>query len=146
MLILADTGILLRLFDPKEPLRPAIESQVLDHESGGDEIATSHQNHIEFWNVCTRPATSRGGYGLSLGETDRRLSKVESAIFTLSEHSATRGYWRQLVVQHSVRGKQVHDARLVALMMAHGVTHIMTLNAADFARYPQITVIDPSAP
>ena len=146
MLILADTGILLRLFDPKEPLRPVIESKVLALESRGDELATSHQNHVEFWNVCTRPATARGGYGLSLAETDRRLTKVESAIITLSEHSATRAFWRKLVLQHSVKGKQVHDARLVASMIAHGITHILTLNAADFSRYPQVTVIDPNGP
>ena len=38
---------------------------------------------------------------------------------------------------------QVHDARLVALMQVHGITHILTLNRADFARYPGIVPIDP---
>jgi len=93
MLILADTGILLRLVDPAEPLRPPIEGKVIG---------------------------------------------------TLAEHAATRPNWRKLVVTHQVRGKQVHDARLAASMIAHGITHILTLNGADFARYPQLTVIDPT--
>jgi hypothetical protein len=40
---------------------------------------------------------------------------------------------------------QVHDARLVALMQVHGITHILTLNGADFARYPGIVPIDPAS-
>lgn len=41
--------------------------------------------------------------------------------------------------------KQVHDARLVALMQAHGITHILTLNGSDFTRYPGITPVDPAS-
>jgi hypothetical protein len=42
-------------------------------------------------------------------------------------------------VRHGVQGVQGHDARLVAWMQSHGLTHVLTLNAADFARYPGIT-------
>jgi predicted nucleic acid-binding protein len=53
--------------------------------------------------------------------------------------------WRDLVAAHSVSGKQVHDARLVAAMMVHGVTHLLTLNTADFTRYREITAVHPRA-
>jgi hypothetical protein len=42
-----------------------------------------------------------------------------------------------------VSGKQVHDARIVALMQALGVTRLLTLNPSDFSRYPEITIIEP---
>jgi hypothetical protein len=42
-----------------------------------------------------------------------------------------------------VSGVQVHDARLAAVMRVHGLTHILTLNAADFARYPGIIAVHP---
>jgi predicted nucleic acid-binding protein len=51
--------------------------------------------------------------------------------------------WRRLVVAHSVLGVQVHDARLAAAMKVHRVTHLLTLNAPDFKRYPHITVVHP---
>ena len=54
--------------------------------------------------------------------------------------------WRRLVHTHSVKGKQVHDAKLVALMQANGLTHIMALNSADFARYRGLVIIDPTKP
>jgi hypothetical protein len=37
-------------------------------------------------------------------------------------------------------GVQVHDARLVAAMLVHEVTYLLTLNKRDFMRYPGITV------
>jgi len=35
------------------------------------------------------------------------------------------------------------DTRLVALMVAHGITHLLTLNPTDFARYSEITAVTP---
>lgn len=51
--------------------------------------------------------------------------------------------WRRLVVEHSVTGVQVHDARLVAAMLVHGVRQLLTLNIQDFARYSGITAVHP---
>lgn len=43
--------------------------------------------------------------------------------------------WLRLVEEHEVKGKQVHDANIVAVMLSHGVTRLGTRNAADFERY-----------
>ena len=97
----------------------------------------------EFWNVWTRPATARGGFGLSVEETQRRLRLIERLLRVLPESPASYSIWKQLVVRHAVLGVQVHDARLVAFMQAHNMTHILTLNP-DFHRYPGITAISPT--
>jgi predicted nucleic acid-binding protein len=52
--------------------------------------------------------------------------------------------WRQLVMVNQVRGVQVHDARLVAIMQAYGLTRILTLNQPDFLRYANIQAVHPS--
>jgi predicted nucleic acid-binding protein len=52
-------------------------------------------------------------------------------------------HWRQLVLAHAVSGVQVHDARLVAVMKVHGIANLVTLNIADFRRYPGISAIHP---
>jgi predicted nucleic acid-binding protein len=51
--------------------------------------------------------------------------------------------WERLVNTYGVSGKNTHDARLVAVMTLHGITRILTFNAADFARYEDIEAIDP---
>jgi predicted nucleic acid-binding protein len=142
--VLADSGILLRLLEPTDPFYIAVDRSVKAIHFRGDRIVIAPQNVAEFWNVCTRPATARGGYGLSIAETDRRLSMLEAVFAVLSELPTAYPIWRSLVVTHSVQGKQVHDARLVALMQAHGISHILTLNGSDFTRYPSITPIDPA--
>jgi hypothetical protein len=48
-----------------------------------------------------------------------------------------------LVANYDVKGKQVHDARLVAGMLRHNVSHLLTFNAKDFSRYSEISVIEP---
>jgi len=47
-------------------------------------------------------------------------------------------------VQHSVLGVQVHDARLAASMIVHGVTNILTFNVADFSRFSELTALHPN--
>src|SRR5579871_398352 len=51
--------------------------------------------------------------------------------------------WRRLVITHAVIGVQVHDARLVAAMHIHGLTHLLTLDQKDFSRYQGISVVHP---
>jgi predicted nucleic acid-binding protein len=48
-----------------------------------------------------------------------------------------------LIVANRVNGVQVHDARLVAVMMAHGIRQIVTFDMGDFRRYAAIEAIHP---
>ena len=64
----------------------------------------------------------------------------------LPDSPAVYRVWRRLVVDYDVSGVQVHDARLVAAMIVHDLTHILTFNTADFNRYaPEgIIAVDPA--
>jgi len=145
MLVVLDTGILLRLVDRNDPLHAAVRAAVRALKAHGRSPATTAQNIAEFWNVCTRPATARGGLGLSITETNQRLRLLERIIRLLPDTTAAYPIWRNLVVSLSIQGVQVHDARLAALMLAHGVTQVLTLNVADFSRFAGITAMDPTA-
>jgi len=52
--------------------------------------------------------------------------------------------WLRVAVPYEVSGAKVHDARLVATMLVHGVAHVLTFNDADFARYPEIQAMHPA--
>jgi predicted nucleic acid-binding protein len=143
MLVLTDTGIIVRITDRADPLHGAIRQAARIIKRSGYQITTAPQNMAEFWNLNTRPATARGGFGLSIQETDWRARIVERTIRVLDDGPAVYKAWRKLVVQHSVRGVQVHDARLVAFMQVHSIKYLLTLNPSDFARYPGITAWTP---
>jgi predicted nucleic acid-binding protein len=140
---LVDTNILLRFLLPNDPAYPAIRKAVSILKIRREQLVTTPQNVAEFWNVCTRPATARGGLGLTVEATERRLSLLERHFPILPDHPEVYRHWKLLVLSHNVRGVQVHDARLVAWMTAHAVTDILTSNVADFARYPGIRVSAP---
>jgi hypothetical protein len=66
----------------------------------------------------------------------------------LPETPAIYPAWKALVTALAVIGKQVHDARLVAVCHVHGVTHLLTFNVTHFTRLagfgPGLTVVDPA--
>jgi predicted nucleic acid-binding protein len=61
----------------------------------------------------------------------------------VSEPDSLARTWLDLVTRYEVKGKQTHDAKIVASMLSLGITHILTLNPQDFARYAEITTITP---
>lgn len=143
MLILADTGILVRLLERPDPQHMEVRDAVRVLRRRGHIGVIAHQNAAEFWNVCTRPMTSHGGLGLAIPEADRRLNIIERLFHVFSDSIAAYLLWRRLLIAGA--GVAVHDARLVAFMMTHGVGHILTLNSADFVRYPSIAVMTPAS-
>lgn len=153
MRYLIDTNILLRIHDPVANPHYATFRRCLETLwANGDEICYTAQSLGEFWNVSTRPATVRGGLGVSLAETERRAKVIERQFTLLVDNRAVYDEWRGLLVTYGVMGVQVHDARLVAAMLTHGVKHLLTVNEKDFKRYQGITavtpdmIINPSAP
>ena len=55
--------------------------------------------------------------------------KMKRTVKTLTQYPA----WKALVNALGVIGKQVHDARLVAVCHVHAVTHLLTFNVAHGA-------------
>ncbi|MEO8493643.1 MAG: type II toxin-antitoxin system VapC family toxin [Planctomycetota bacterium] len=143
MQYLVDTGIWLRLFDRNDPEHATILQAMRLLRSTGNSLATCPQNIAEFWNVSTRPMNARGGYGQSVSTTDRRVQFIERASVILAESPAAYHGWRQLLTAHNLQGVAVHDARLVSMMQTSRISHIITLNARDFARYASVTAVTP---
>lgn len=139
---LIDTNILLRLSKQDDPNHGIVQSAVDALTKRGSQLCYTAQNISEFWNVCTRPA-SRNGFGLSIRDTDARVQAIERVMVLLPDNEQIYRVWRQLVVRNSVSGVQVHDARLAAAMLVHGLNHILTLNQPDFARYASLEVVHP---
>jgi predicted nucleic acid-binding protein len=76
-------------------------------------------------------------------QADQEVTRVESLFRLAPDTPDIYPTWRQIVASVGVSGVQVHDARLAAVMRVHGLSHILTLNPTDFARYPGVTVVHP---
>ena len=143
MQILVDTGVLLRAFDRSSVHQQTILKAFRKLWSDGSELVTTAQNISEFWNVSTRPAQARGGYGLSVPIVERRVLLLERLCIVLPFSFRAYQERRRMIVTHQITGVAVHDARLVATMTTAGITHVLTLNEADFRRYVGLVVLTP---
>ncbi len=143
---LSYTNVLLRFVDRTHPLHSIMRSAVRQLHNQGHHLEVTPQNCVEFWNVATRPV-AKNGFGLTTSDTSHLLRLIERLFPLLPDTPALYPEWRRLVVTFNVAGVQVHDARLVAAMNVHGVSHILTLNPTDFLRYSKIGIvaIDPTA-
>jgi toxin-antitoxin system PIN domain toxin len=59
--------------------------------------------------------------------------------------SETEGYWPELrsaVEQGRIAGAQVHDARIAAICLDHGVRELWTSDR-DFSRFPALAAVNP---
>jgi predicted nucleic acid-binding protein len=141
--IQVDTNILLRSAEPSHPTHQQAVNAVKILLANGDRVCLIPQNLIEFWNVATRPI-DKNGFGWSPAKTDVEISRLESLLTVLPDSQAIYREWRKVVLDNSVLGKQVHDARIVAAMNVHQITKLLTFNLKDFKRFGHITLIDPN--
>ncbi len=99
----------------------------------------------EFLSVVTHPRIFAPPTPLR-----RAIDQVEAwlespSLVLLSE---TDGHWpalRHLLEGGRIAGPQVHDARVAALCVAHGVRELWTADR-DFSRFPDLNVKNPLIP
>jgi predicted nucleic acid-binding protein len=148
MAFLLDTGILLRLINEIDPLHVAVRDAVDTLIARQEDLFITKQNIAELWNVATRPLPN---FGLALSPAEIGAAyedTIDPLCGVLTEADFFPDLFRRLLVKHHALGKQVHDARLVAMMLSWQVDKILTLNERDFFRYQAegITVITPASP
>jgi predicted nucleic acid-binding protein len=141
-LILLDTNILLRYSMVADPAFAAVDSAINVLHASGEVLCVVPQNVYEFWATATRPVASNG-LGLSVPECQVQVARIKRLFRLLPDLPTLFAEWEALVVAHACHGRVSYDARLVAAMRTHGITHLLTRNATDFARFPGLTLLDP---
>ena len=141
---LVDTNVLLRTVDARAVQHESAKQAIYHLSLQKNRIFITAQTLIEFWAVATRPVESNGlGWNYEraiqeLGEIQRRFPLLPDSPVILQE-------WLRLLAATRFAGKRVHDARLAAVMLAHGVTHLLSFNVEHFNTFPGIVVVSPVA-
>jgi len=143
MRILLDTNILLRSAEPRHVQRQTSVDAIDMLRQPGHDLIIVPQVLYEFWSVATRPI-EQNGLGMSPAEAHVELTTIQRLFRLLRDERAVYAIWEQLVSALGVKGKRAHDARLAAAMQRHAVTHVLTFNATDFARFALITALTPN--
>jgi predicted nucleic acid-binding protein len=140
--ILIDTNVLLRRTQPSHPHHNLAVESVARLIERGDNVCYTPQIIAEFWCVATRPEANNG-LGLSPAQASMEVAKIEAFLDLLPDTPFVYAEWKRLVSTHEVRGVRVHDARLVASMIVHGVNQALTFNISDFERFG-VEALNPS--
>jgi predicted nucleic acid-binding protein len=141
---LADTNILVRAVEVDHPSSKLATGALKTLRRRGDRVCVTGQNVVEFWSVCTRPASSNG-LALSHRQTARHVARIEGLFHFLPDLPAIYGEWRRLVEAHGISGMRVYDARLAAVMNVYGIKSILTFNVDDFKSFSGIQVVQPES-
>jgi predicted nucleic acid-binding protein len=141
--VVLDTNILLRLANPAAPEHEICRNAVTRLAEAGTTLATAPQVLVEFWVVATRP-TDVNGLGWAPSAARTTIDGFLGQFRLLVETREAFDRWRALVTDTEIRGKRAHDARIAAVMLAGGVTELLTLNTADFDRIPGLVARNPA--
>lgn len=143
MAYLVDTNVIARWALPNDPLHPICRAAMEALKAAGEVVYVTGQNLVEFQALATRPALANG-LGMSPADASTTAKLIESYFRLADENRDIYPLWRGIVDSYGVVGRQVYDARLVAVMQAHGLSHLLTLNSAHFKQFAGITVVDPN--
>lgn len=137
-LVVVDTNVLLAATD-RSRANHVRATLFLDRDER--RLVLTPQIVREYLAVATRP-TEVNGLGLPADTADRNLGRLLADIALLPENDATVAVLRDLVRRGSATGKQIHDANVVAVALAHGARTIVTDNARHFSRFEDLIGIE----
>jgi predicted nucleic acid-binding protein len=133
-----DTNVLVYSTISSSPWHQEARQRLTALVDKGVELCLTPQVAREYLVVLTR-----GDIFEKRFTADEALGELEAilpAFALLDETEETLYCLRSLVQRYQVRGKAVHDANIVATMLAHGVIRLMTYNCDDFRRFQEITI------
>ena len=139
---LIDTNIWLRVVQRESPHHNLAVDALAILLQHGHEVFVTAQNVIEFWSVASR-SIDANGLGWSLETVRQEVNRLHAQFPLLDDTPDVYTHWLRLVTATQVAGRRVHDARLVAVMITHEITHLLTFNEGDFRPFSMITAITP---
>ncbi|BAY34399.1 hypothetical protein NIES2107_63040 [Nostoc carneum NIES-2107] len=141
---LLDTNIILRFADTRSSEYEIINNAIFQILLQGGRCFITPQVLIEFWVVATRPVAVNG-LGWTPEETERAVQMLINQFELLEETSDIFPIWLGLATTHRISGKHTHDLRIQAVVLAHNISHILTLNPKDFVAIEGITIVHPNS-
>lgn len=139
---LLDTNVVMRLCNPSDVQHQLATDAISRLLTQADECWLVAQVIVEFWVVATRP-TEVNGLGWTIEQTRSTIDQLLDRFPLLEESPQIFPNWLNLVTNSKVMGKRTHDARIIASMLANGITNILTFNPSDFTGISNITITHP---
>lgn len=136
-----DTNVLIQAAIVTAPLHAVAVARLAELSAAGAEFWISRQVLREYLAVLSRPQPYSAP--LSPSELAADVTRFQAEFHVAEDGPAVTDHLVALIQATAVGGRQIHDANIVATMLAHGVHRLLTHNTADFARFSPIIVVEP---
>jgi toxin-antitoxin system PIN domain toxin len=143
--IAVDTNLLVYAHRADSPWHDRAAARVRALAEGPQPWAIPWPCVHEFLAIVTHPRIFKTPTPLA-GALDQAAAWFESPSLSMLQEGD--GYWaifQSLVVEARVAGPRVHDARIAALCLSHGVLELWSADR-DFSLFPSLTVRNPLTP
>ena len=128
-----DTNVLVKGRILEAPGHAAAREELETAFGDSEPLRISRQVLREYLAVVTRPQP--WAVGLTREEALADVERFADAFEILEDGPAVTDRLLALCREVPVAGRQIHDANIVATMLAHGERRLLTFNTADFRRY-----------
>jgi predicted nucleic acid-binding protein len=140
-----DTNILIRMYNQHVDRHHEVTQRMIQLAVEFEEIWISRQVLREYFAVMSKEQS--WGLPVPTKQLIAQMQEFEDSLWLADETRAVSKHLWTLLQTIPVGGKQVHDANIVATMLANGITHLYTLNRSDFQRFEgHVTLITPDDP
>ncbi|MGH7172198.1 MAG: type II toxin-antitoxin system VapC family toxin [Gemmataceae bacterium] len=141
---LVDTNVLIYHQIALSPFHAAARSQLRDLFVAGNPLWLSRQILREYLAAMSRPGTLTPPLPMTTLIAD--VQTFASRFLIAEDGSTVTVHLLSLLASISCSGKQVHDANIVATMLARGIPRLLTHNVADFSRFAGVITVVPLVP
>ncbi len=136
--LLVDTGVLISAVDIARSNHDVCRHLIERHPA----LSLCAQSCREFLAVSIRPVAANG-LGMSCEHACANLETLRGRIVTLPEEKPLLSVLLDVIRSHQLVGRSIHDAGIVAAVIAHQLGGLVTTDAQIFSRYPGMRVITP---
>jgi uncharacterized protein len=140
--IAVDTTILIYAHRRDSPFHDAAAARMREIAEGTQPWAIPWPCVHEFFSIATHPRVYDPPSTTAQACAQIAAWLGSPSLILISEGSTHWVTLRELVIEGKVAGPLVHDARIAALCLAHGVTELWTLDR-DFSRFPALKTRNP---
>ena len=142
--VFVDTNILVFAQQALSPLHVVATEKLRELESAGHTLWASRQILREYLAAMSRPGALTSPVSMSALVLD--VENFEKQFLIAEDGPAITRHLLDSLTTVPTAGKQVHDANIVATMLAQGIPRLLTHNIADFTRFSARITLVPLVP
>ncbi len=140
-----DTNLLVHAHRRDSAFHDAAKRAVAIQAEGRERWAIPLHCLIELYGIATHPSIWKRPSTPAEAVDQIRAWRESPTLLVLAEDPAGTDVLLDLLVRSRVHGPKVHDARIAALCLEHGVRELWTLDR-EFSRFPALATRNPLAP